>query len=148
MSLLSDLQKLAAADNRVQGPPVEHQKAMSFFCDTSLCFELQATNRFKDPRLAELMNFMRKPTKDRVPAPIAETWNRIQMKPNDPRLREERFQMGHMIAWYWGAVARWMMMRARMGRQVSRAGALPRTGRRFVFTRAAHGHGREAGEPA
>ena len=35
------------------------------------------------------------------------------MKKNDPRLREERFQTGHMIAWFWDTVARWMMMRAR-----------------------------------
>ena len=29
------------------------------------------------------------------------------------RLRQERFQIGHMIAIYWATVARWMMMRAR-----------------------------------
>ena len=86
---------------------------MKSFCDTPLCFELQATNRFKDPDLADLMNYMRKPKKGKVPPKIAETWRRIQMKPNDPRLGEERFQTGHMIAWFWDTVARWMMMRAR-----------------------------------
>ena len=34
------------------------------------------------------------------------------MQPDDPRLREERFQNGHMIAIYWETVTRWMMMRA------------------------------------
>ena len=98
-SLLSDLQHLRTADSKNDGPPVEHQTAMKFFCDTTLCFELQATNRFKDPKLAELMNFMRKPTPGgRVPARVASTWQRIQMQPDDPRLREERFQTGHMIA--------------------------------------------------
>ena len=113
MSLLSDLQMVAADDGRKEGPPVEHQHAMKFFCDTALCFELQATNRFKDPDLADLMNFMRNPKKGRVPKKIADTWNRIQMKPNDRRLGEDRFQTGHMIVWFWDTVARWMMMRAR-----------------------------------
>ena len=35
------------------------------------------------------------------------------MCPNDARLREERFQTGHMLAWFWDTVARWMMMRAK-----------------------------------
>ena len=105
-SLLSDLRQMAAADSRREGPPVEHQQAMRAFCDTPLCFELQATNRFKNPDLADLMNFMRKPKKGRVPKNIADTWNRIQMKPNDRRLGDERFQTGHMIAWFWDTVAR------------------------------------------
>ena len=111
-SLLSDLRQMAAADSRKEGPPVEHQQVMNSFCNTKLCFELQATNRFKDPRLADLMNFMRKPKKGKVPAGVAETWARIQLRTDDPRLAEERFQTGHMLAWYWDTVARWMMMRA------------------------------------
>ena len=111
-SLLSDLQSLASCPG-TEEPPAEHQMAMKSFCDKSLCFELQATNRFKDVRLADLMNFMRRPRKGRVPASIADTWERIQMRPNDARLREERFQVGHMVAWYWDTVARWIMMRAR-----------------------------------
>ena len=39
------------------------------------------------------------------------------MTPNDPRLRQERFQTGHMLAWYWDTVARWMMMRAKRDAQ-------------------------------
>ena len=35
------------------------------------------------------------------------------MWPDDVRLREERFQIGHMIGIYWATVARWMMMRAK-----------------------------------
>ena len=35
------------------------------------------------------------------------------MRDDDPRLREERFQIGHMIAIYWATVARWMTMRAK-----------------------------------
>ena len=109
--LLSDLRALedAAGDH---APPAEHQRAMKFFCDTPLCFELTATNRFKDRDLADLMNFMRAPLST-VPISIANTWRRIQMCPNDARLREERFQTGHMLAWFWDTVARWMTMRAR-----------------------------------
>ena len=40
------------------------------------------------------------------------SWETIQLQPSDPRLREERFQNGHMLAIYWDTVARWMMMRA------------------------------------
>ena len=111
-SLLADPQSLALCSG-TDVWPAEHQMAMKSFCEKSLCFELQATNRFKDERLAELMNFMRSPRKGRVPSSIAKTWERIQMKPNDARLSEERFQVGHMVAWYWDTVARWIMMRAR-----------------------------------
>ena len=58
------------------------------------------------------MNFMRAPER-RVPLAIAKTWRRIQLRPQDARLREERFQTGHMLAWFWDTVARWMRMRAK-----------------------------------
>ena len=111
-SLLSDLQALGGAAGAMGGPPVEHQSAMGFFCATALCFELQATNRFKDQDLKDLMNFMRAPKRN-VPASVASTWKRIQVKKDDPRLRQERFQNGHMLAWFWDTVARWVMMRAK-----------------------------------
>ena len=46
-------------------------------------------------------------------AAIAASWDSIRLQPDDARLREERFQSGHMIAIYWETVSRWMMMRAR-----------------------------------
>ena len=39
--------------------------------------------------------------------------NTISLLPDDARLREERFQNGHMIAIYWETVTRWIMMRAK-----------------------------------
>ena len=35
------------------------------------------------------------------------------MREDDARIREKRFQVGHMIGIYWATVARWMMMRAK-----------------------------------
>ena len=46
LSLLSDLRTLAGLD-RAEKLPAEHQQAMKFFCDTALCFELKASDRFK-----------------------------------------------------------------------------------------------------
>ena len=111
ISLLSDLQALetAAGDD---GPPAEHQQAMKFFCQTPLCFEFQASNRFKDEKLRKMMDFMRAP-KPTVPVDVAATWQEMQIRPADARLREERFQHGHMLAWFWDTVARWIMMRAK-----------------------------------
>ena len=84
---------------------------MKLFCNTPLCFELQASNRFADERLRDLMNFMRAPTRTLPPA-IARAWEDIQLLQDDARLRQKDFQEGHMIAIYWETVARWMMMRA------------------------------------
>ena len=111
ISLLSDLQALESAGGD-DGPPAEHQQAMKFFCQTPLCFEFQASNRFKDEKLRKLMDFMRAP-KRTVPLDIAATWKEMQLRPADARLREERFQHGHMLAWFWDTVARWIMLRAR-----------------------------------
>ena len=92
--------------------PIEFQDAMKLFHSTPVCFELQASNRFKEPRLRELMAFMRNPGTT-LPEAIETSWNSACLQPNDPRLREERFQNGHMIAIYWDTVVRWMMMRAK-----------------------------------
>eukprot|EP00959_Pyramimonas_sp_CCMP1952_P425441 8912161-Pyramimonas_sp.AAC.1 len=42
----------------------------------------------------------------------------MQLKPDDRRLREERFKNSHMIGSYWDTVARWMKMRAQRGADV------------------------------
>ena len=62
---------------------------MKLFCRTPLCFELQATNRFKGARLRALMEFMRKPAA-RLPPAIKSSWESICLQPDDARLREER----------------------------------------------------------
>ena len=88
---------------------------MKCFCQTTvdrLCFEFQASNRIKEPKLRALMDFIRNPPK-KIPAEIQAYWDSIQLKDDDPRLLEERFQVGHMIGIYWSTVARWMMMRAK-----------------------------------
>ena len=107
-SLISDFKELA--DEGVELAP-EYQAVMKLFCRTPLCFELQASNRFKEPKLRELMSFMRNPGKT-LPASVKGAWDSICLKPNDARLSEERFQKGHMIACYWETVSRWMMMRS------------------------------------
>ena len=110
ISLLTDLRKLEAA-GELHDYPAEYQMAAKLFCQTPLCFELQATNRFKCDRLRDLMAFMRHPERT-LPANIAAHWHSIALKVSDARLAEERFQTGHMLAIYWDTVARWMMMRA------------------------------------
>jgi len=112
LSLLSSFSTLDDPSQQ-SAPPAEHQQAMKFFCATPICFELQASNRFKDKELTDLMNFMRTPTSAALPANIAKTWRKIQMRLRDARLREERFQNGHMLAWFWDTVARWVTMRAK-----------------------------------
>ena len=85
----------------------EYQAVMKLFCSIPKCYELQASNRFKDTKLRDLMAFLRKPGKQ-VPPAIRATWNAMQLKSDDRRLREERFQNGHMIVSYWDTVARWI----------------------------------------
>ena len=86
---------------------------MALFKRTPLCFELQASNRFKDPRMRELMDYMRRPTGKTVPKKIAKYWDALKLTDDDQRLRRERFQIGHMLGIYWETVVRWMMMRAK-----------------------------------
>ena len=62
-----------------EGIPAEQQSAMKLFCRTPLCFELQESNRIKEPKLRALMNFMRDPPKKITPE-IEELWKSIQLK--------------------------------------------------------------------
>ena len=96
VSLIANFDELATRGIELA---VEFQSAMKLFCRTPLCFELQATNRFKEPRLRALMEFMRSPSR-RLPPAIKATWDSICLQPEDPRLREERFQNGHMMDAY------------------------------------------------
>ena len=48
----------------------------------------------------------------KVPEGIARSWKQMLLKPNDRRLKEPRFQVGHTLAIYWDTVARCMTMRA------------------------------------
>ena len=107
VSLISSFEELAAAGINLAP---EYQAVMKLFCNTPRCFELQASNRFKDPKLRDNMAFLRRPGKH-VPPAIRATWNAMQLKPDDRRLREDRFQNGHMIGSYWDTVARGMNMR-------------------------------------
>ena len=114
ISLLADLRAMEASDMR--DVPAEFQEAMNLFCRTPFCFELLASNRFKEPKLRELMAFIRDPA-ETLPADIEASWLRIQLTPEDTRLQAQRFQTGHMIGIYWDTVARWMMMRAKRDAQ-------------------------------
>jgi hypothetical protein len=58
------------------------------------------------------MSFIRDPPR-KIPPEIEAHWQAIQLKEDDARLCEERFQIGHMIGIYWATVSRWMMMRAK-----------------------------------
>ena len=111
LSLVSNVRAMEAA-GLLKEVPAEYQQAMRLFCQIPMCFELKATNRFKDTKIRDLVAFMRKPAKT-LPPEISRHWESIQMRPSDPRLSEERFQTGHMLAIYWATVSRWMGMRAR-----------------------------------
>ena len=112
LTLISDVRQMEEAGEIDGDIPAEYQQAMRLFCHTPLCFELRATSRFKDPKLRDMIAFMRCPTAT-LPQHIGGYWNSIQMRQSDTRLCEERFQIGHMLAIYWDTVSRWMMMRAR-----------------------------------
>ena len=93
ISLIDDLKERERIGKLPENYPPEYQMAMKLFCNTSLCFEFQASNRIKEPKLRALMNFIREPTK-KVPEDIAASWESIQLRSDDRRLREERFQIG------------------------------------------------------
>ena len=76
LSLIADFNELAAAG--VDLAP-EFQAVMKLFCRTPLCFELQATSRFKDEKLRDLMAFMRNPGAT-LPSNIRRHWESIQLK--------------------------------------------------------------------
>ena len=112
MSLIDDLQERERVGKLPENYAPEYQMAMKLFCQTPLCFEFQASNRIKEPRLRALMSFIRNPPRT-IPDDIRSFWEEVQLKENDARLQEERFQIGHMIGIYWATVARWAMMRAK-----------------------------------
>ena len=112
LSLIDDLEQLERKHKLPDSYPAEYQSAMKLFCQvprSRLVFEFQASNRIKEPKLRA---FIRNPPKH-IPEEIREHWEAIQLKANDARLGEERFQVGHMIGIYWATVARWMTMRAK-----------------------------------
>ena len=112
ISLIDDLKERERTGKLPENFPAEYQMAMKLFCQAPLCFEFQASNRVKAPKLRALMSFIRDPPR-KIPDDIKAHWEAIQLKEADARLREERFQIGHMIGIYWATVARWMMMRAK-----------------------------------
>ena len=83
------------------------------------CFELQAPNRIKEPKLRALMSFIREPTK-KILANVIAYSEPFQLWPDDVRVIEERFQIMQMIGIYWGTIVRWMMMRVKRDVVVSR----------------------------
>ena len=70
------------------------------------------------------MAFIRDPPK-KIPDKIRAHWDSIQLKEDDARFREERFQVGHLIGIYWTSVARWMMMRAKRDATALRIALIP-----------------------
>ena len=119
MSLLTDMNALSNQDKDV---PAEFQDAQKLFLATEHCYELTFTNRFRDDeggrQLKELIEFMRAPKKENSDAyrRVAKLWNTILVKDDhgevDERLREPRFQQGHMLALFWETCGPWMAMRA------------------------------------
>ena len=112
ISLIDDLKERERSGKLPENFPPEYQMAMKLFCQVPICFELQASNRIKEPNLRALMSFIRDPPR-KIPDEIKAHWEAIQVWDDDERLGEERFQTGHMIAIYWATVARWIMMRAK-----------------------------------
>ena len=86
VSPIDDLKERAANGKLPEGYPAEFQSAAKLFCNTPLCFELQASNRIKEPKLRALVTFIRDPPK-KMPAYIIARWNSIQVRENDVRLR-------------------------------------------------------------
>ena len=112
ISLIDDLKERERNGKLPENFPPEYQMAMTLFQQTPFCFEFQASNRIKEPKLRALMTFIRDPPK-KIPDEIKALWEAIQLKEDDARLGEERFQIGHMIGIYWATVARWILMRAK-----------------------------------
>ena len=65
VSLIADPREFEDKDAEY---PVEPQQATELFCKTPLSFELQASNRFADGGLCDLVNFMRAPARTVPPA--------------------------------------------------------------------------------
>ena len=111
MSLVTSMRQVEEDSPDGKGPHVEYQEAMRVFCQTPLVFELTESNRFKDPRLAKLISFMRKPAKT-LPEDVIESWNAICAVENDPRWLQEEFVNGHIMAIYWESCVRFINYRA------------------------------------
>ena len=122
-SLLVSLQTLAEQGKEMYA---EHQQATKLFQGITCCCELQGTMRFQDNpggrKLRDLVAFMREPTaRGTKEFELAEkSWRAIQARgpggdapEDDPRLREDRFQRGHMLSIYWETAGRWVLMRAK-----------------------------------
>jgi len=120
-SLLEDMD--AIARDRETEVPAEFQAAAKLFLRTRLCYELSGTNRFRSDaggrELKELIGFMRAPTTETTPEyeRARSLWDSIRVDSSrdqvDARLRESRFQEGHMLGIYWETVAPWGLHRAR-----------------------------------
>ena len=81
-SLIDNLQELERRGRLPADFAPEWNMAMKLFCQTPRCFELQASNRFKDPQLRALMNFIREP-RSKIPADVQKAWDSIQMQKDD-----------------------------------------------------------------
>ena len=61
ISLIDDLKERERSGTLPENYPAEYQMVMKLFCNTPLCFELQASNRILEPKLRVLMSFIRDP---------------------------------------------------------------------------------------
>jgi len=122
MSLLTDMDALTDKTEDKQIPP-EYQNAAKLFLATEHCYELTGANRFRDDeggrQLKELVEFMRDPKPESSDAyrRVADLWQTILVREEggqiDERLRQPRFQRGHMLALFSETCGPWMTMRAR-----------------------------------
>ena len=118
MSLLADVDAYKG-DKDI---PAEFQDAARLFLQTQHCYELTTTNRFRGDeggrQLKELIEFMRTPESEYSDAykRVQTFWQSILLQDGgediDRRLREPRFQHGHMLAMFWETCGPWMFMRA------------------------------------
>ena len=67
--LIDDLKERERAGKLPENFPPEYQMAMKLFCQAPLCFELQASNRIKEPKLRALMSFILDPPR-KIPPEI------------------------------------------------------------------------------
>ena len=121
MSLLTDLTALPPT-REDKDVPAEYQDAAKLFLSTDLCYELTTTNRFREDeggrQLQEVVTFMRDPQSQNSAAykKVSKLWQKMCINDADgevdARLREPRFQQGHMLAMFWETCGPWMSMRA------------------------------------
>ena len=114
MSLLTDMTTLSYTTED-RSPPPEFQDAAKLFLGMEYCYELTTTNRFRNDEggreLKEVTEFMRDPEPEQSDAykRVADLWQTMLLKDVegevDERLREPRFQHGHMLAMFWETCA-------------------------------------------